>query len=140
MITPSVNTLELLSGIVYSEFDNHVGPVIRFSYPETILTKEDIEIVSEYIVLEKHLCNEVILINHEKLQFLLICMNIDNKKYFRNSFTFSFAFVLSNQSLQQNDIDVKCYHRILKSLTTFFYDLEVSRKNLPLITLIFLLA
>jgi hypothetical protein len=120
------SSAELLSGIVYSEFDNHVGPVIRFLYPENALTKEQSEIISEYIILERHLCNEVMFINYEKLQFLFICMNVENKKYFRNAFTFSFGFLLSNQNIQQNEIDVKCYHRILKSLTTFFYDLEVN--------------
>jgi hypothetical protein len=129
-----------LLGIVYSEFDNHVGPIIRYLYPENILSKEHSEIISDFIVLEKHLCNEVISVNSgDYLHFLMICMNIDNKKYERNSFIFSFGFVLSSvcscatgssscfSSASSSAIinDIHCFHRILKSLTTFFYDLEL---------------
>lgn len=123
-----------IQGIFYAEFDNHVGPTIRSIYPNDILTKEYSEILSEYIILEKHLNEEVISLNYDKLCCMFICTNLNDKKYERNTLSFSIGFLLSpnvNNSLNQSGsshliVPTVAYSRVLRQIFFFFRDLEVS--------------
>ena len=123
-----------IQGIFYAEFDNHVGPTIRSIYPNDILTKEYQEVLSEYIILEKHLNEEVISINYDKLSCMFICTNLNDKKYERNTLSFSIGFLLSpnvNSVLNPSQsyhftVPTVAYSRVLKQVFLFFRDLEVS--------------
>jgi hypothetical protein len=44
-----------LRGITYSEFDNIVGPQLRFQYPPHMLSKETFEDVSSYVIVGVYL-------------------------------------------------------------------------------------
>jgi len=113
------NRSEDLLAVIYSEFDNHVGPQLRYSYPNDVVTKEHFEIISDYVILEKHLCEQLILVSIDEWKVLIISVAIENPKYERNSLTFSFGFVLSH--LANHD----AYGKVLKRIVATFVDLEV---------------
>lgn len=120
----SMTAVSGLRGITYSEFDNVVGPKLRFSYPPDVLPKETFEPLSDYVIVGKHLCDKIILVKTQELQFLNYSVSIDNPKYERNTLLFSFGFVL--------DVDVPSepYEPLLRKLSTVMVSLEVEKEFL----------
>lgn len=45
-----------MRGITYSEFDNKVGPQLKFQYPPLAIAPEAFESFAEYVIVGKHLC------------------------------------------------------------------------------------
>ena len=85
--------LGYLQGITYSEFDNALGPSLKYSYPDNVLSDETFEILSEYIIVGQHLCKKIITVCVNNRQYLNYSMAINDQKYDRNTFTFSFGLV-----------------------------------------------
>ena len=106
-------------GITYSEFDNHVGPQLRFSYPVGVLNKENFETLSDYAIVGKHLCNKIIVVKTDELQFVNYSVFIDNAKYERNTLLLSFGFVL------ERDIETDPFEPVLRKLSSVMVSLEV---------------
>ena len=53
---------ENLLAITYSEFDNKVGPKLKYSYPPEVLPNEVFESFSEYVIMPKQLCEKIIVV------------------------------------------------------------------------------
>jgi hypothetical protein len=108
-----------LLALTYAEFDNHVGPQLKYSHPSDVLRKDTFEAISDYVILGKHLCDRLILVSLDKYQLLSYSVAIENSKYERNCLTFAFGFVLSHSA------DIDAYGKALTKLVTNFVDLEV---------------
>lgn len=86
--------MNYLIGVTYAEFDNIIGPQLKYTYPLSIMSKETFEIISDYVILTKNCCEKLIIVIHEDIQFLNYSIAIDNIKYHRNTLSFSFGFIL----------------------------------------------
>lgn len=89
----SSSECELL-GIIYSEFDNEVGPRLVFQYPSNIMTPKIFETLSDYIIVGKHLCEKIMIIRYENQQIVNYSVAIENSKYGRNTLSFALGFIL----------------------------------------------
>lgn len=109
-----------LLGLTYCEFDNKVGPQLKYSYPPDALPSEIFETFSDYVIVSKQLCKKVIVVAFDDIQFLNYSVAIDNAKYDRNTLIFAFGLILPR------GIDIGPFETVLKRISSFFVDLEVS--------------
>ena len=114
-----------LLGITYSEFDNKVGPQLKYSYPVDVLSKEAFEAYSDYVIVSKQLCEKIIVVAFDDIQFLNYSVAIDNVKYHRNALLFAFGFVLLK------GVNVEPYCAVLEKISSTFVNLEVTTLALP---------
>ena len=114
-----------LLGITYSEFDNKVGPQLKYSYPLDVLSKEAFEAYSDYVIVSKQLCEKIIVVAFDDIQFLNYSVAIDNVKYHRNALLFAFGFVLLK------GVNVEPYCAVLEKISSTFVNLEVTTLALP---------
>lgn len=115
--------VELLA-LTYSEFDNHVGPQLLYQFPADIVSKDDFENMSEYVIVGKHLCEKAISVRADHYQYVNYSVAIDNPKYERNALLFAVGVVLSL------DADMDVYTPILRRLATTLIALEQEREYL----------
>lgn len=126
-VTPSVRICTQLimpkvkgfKGVTFSQFDNHVGPRLIYSYPPNVLSQEEFESLSDYAIVGKHLCEKILAIKANNIQFLNYSIAIENTKYERNTILFSFGFVL------EEDVDPDPFTEVLKKVASTFVTLEV---------------
>ena len=111
----------VLLGITYSEFDNKVGPKLRYSKPPDLIIK-DFEALSDYVIVGKHLCEKIISIRSDDLIFLNHAVALENAKYDRNTLLFSFGFVLS---ISASDDVIESFESILRKISSVFVSIEV---------------
>lgn len=79
-----MSSLNSLMGVTYSEFDNAVGPRLLHQFPEGVLSDKAFESISDYVIVGKHLCEKVIIINIDDVQVLNYSVAIENPKVCRN--------------------------------------------------------
>lgn len=48
--------------ITFSEFDNKVGPKLKYSYPSEVLSNDVFESFADYVIMSKQLCEKVIIV------------------------------------------------------------------------------
>ena len=51
-----------LLAITFSEFDNKVGPKLKYSYPTDVLSNDVFESFADYVIMSKQLCEKVIIV------------------------------------------------------------------------------
>lgn len=83
-----------LRGVTYSEFDNKVGPRLKFQYPVDAISSDEFESFADYVIVGKHLCGKIITVRNDSVQFVNYSVAIDNRKYDRNTLLFAVGFVL----------------------------------------------
>ena len=108
-----------LIGVTYAEFDNKVGPQLKFSYPPDVMSKEMFETYSDYVIVSKQLCEKSIVVTFDEMNFLNYSVAIDNPKYDRNTLIFSFGCVLVK------GVDIQPYEDALRKISLTFVNLEV---------------
>ena len=118
-----------LLGITYTEFDNRVGPQLRFQYPPNIINKETFEDVSSYVIVGKHLSERIITvtIDHHHL-FMNYSIAIDNAKYDRNTLHLAIGFVIENNQ------NIEIYESCLRKFARTLIALEIEKEYLFLDT------
>jgi len=109
----------MLRGVTYSEFDNFVGPRLLYSHPPNILGAQ-FERFSDYVIVDKDLCEKIIIVRSDNIQFLNYPIGVTNKKYHRNMLSFSFGFILDVEA------DSKPFEVVLKKISNTFLSVEVS--------------
>jgi hypothetical protein len=72
--------LNSLIGVIYSEFDNTVGPQLLYEHPQGVLSHKAFESISDYVIVGKHLCEKVMIIKIEGMQLLNYSVAIENSK------------------------------------------------------------
>jgi hypothetical protein len=85
-------------GVIYSEFDNEVGPRLLYQYPPEIMTPKTFETLSDLIIVGKHLCEKIMIFNFENQQIVNYSVAIDNSKYGRNTLSFAIGFILEENT------------------------------------------
>ena len=111
-------------GITYSEFDNIVGPQLQYSFPPKVISAETFETLSDYAIVGSHLCNKSIVVKFGDIQFLSYSAVINQKKYHRNTLTFSCGVVLVR------DADIEPYEILLRKLSLSLQALELEQEFL----------
>ena len=114
----------MLLGLTYSEFDNHVGPQLRFSFPENIMSSESFEQLSDFVIVGRHLTNKIIVVKTEAFQFANFSVIIDNEKYERNALLFALGLVLSLED------DPEPYEVVLRKVASTLVALELEKEYL----------
>ena len=89
-------------GLTYSEFDNFVGPQLRYAYPVNCLSGEEFERLSDYVIVDKHLTNKMIVVQTENFQFANYSLIINNSKYDRNALLFAFGVLTKASALTRH--------------------------------------
>lgn len=120
-------------GVTYSQFDNHLGPKLLFSYPADAISNEVFESLSDYAIVGKHFCDKTITVKLGDIQFLNYSVAIENAKYVRNTIMFSFGMVLDV------NVDSEPYEAILRKVSETFQTLEVRSCYISLILMFYLL-
>ena len=114
-----------MQGLTYSEFDNIVGPALRFCYPASALSHEVFEdSLSDYSIVGQHLCGKFIAVKTDTIQFLSYPVAIVNPKYHRNTMLFSCGIVLDLHA------DIDPYEGMLRKLSTTLISLELEQELL----------
>jgi hypothetical protein len=85
-------------GVIYSEFDNEVGPRLLYQYPTEVMTSKTFETLSDLIIVGKHLCEKVMIFKYENQQIVNYSVAIDNSKYGRNTLSFAIGFILEENA------------------------------------------
>jgi len=114
----------MILGLTYSEFDNKIGPQLRFAYPCDILSKDIFESYSEYVIMSKPLCDKVITVFHKDMKFMNYSVAIENPKYHRNTLTFAFGLILHRES------ETEYYENALRKISYSFVHLETETEIL----------
>ena len=113
-----------LLGVTYAEFDNTVGPKLLYSFPEHVMSKECFEDLSDYVIVGKHLCKKIIVVQNNEIKYMNYSVAIDNPKYERNALLFSLGFVLPV------DEETEPFEPILRKLASVLLALEDEREFL----------
>lgn len=108
-----------LVGITYSEFDNKVGPQLKYIFPTDSLSKDTFEAYSDFVIMSKQLCWKLIVVTIDELQFLNFSIAIEDSKYDRNKMTFAFGLILSK------DADTEPYGAVLTKFSNKVAQMEV---------------
>ena len=111
-------------GVTYAEFDNTVGPKLLYAYPADAMPKERFEALSDYVIVGKHLCKKIIVVQNDGIKYMNYSMAIDNPKYERNALLFSLGFVLPV------DADTEPFEPILRKFAAVLLALENEREYL----------
>ncbi len=116
--------MDELLALTYSEFDNKVGPQLRFQFPEGVVSKEAFEELSDYVIVGKHLCGKCIAVRADNFQFVNYSVAIDNKKYDRNALLFAVGVVVSLEA------NMDMYRSLLRRFASTLIALETEREYL----------
>ena len=81
-------------GVIYSEFDNEVGPRLLYQHPPEIMSSKTFEILSDLIIIGKHLCEKIMIFKYDHQQIVNYSVAIDNVKYGRNTLAFAIGFIV----------------------------------------------
>ena len=125
LIEPPMTELKHLLGITYSEFDKIVGPQLQFAYPNDVIHPKTFENISDFAIVDRQLCDKIIIVKVNDIQYLSYTITIDNSKYFRNNLLFSCGFVLDKHCL-----NTKPYELVLRKLAHSFRDAEIENELL----------
>ncbi len=75
-----------------------VGPqLLYFHPPEVAAIQRQFEALSDYVIVDKNLCGQIISVRTEEVYFMNYPIALSNPKYGRNTLFFSFGFVLELQ-------------------------------------------
>lgn len=111
-------------GLTYVEFDNHVGPQLRYQYPADVMPMEAFEQLSEYVIVDKHLTNKVIVVQAEKFQYANYSVIIQNTKYERNALLFAFGILV------EKNVSVEPYEVMLRKVSQTLVAMEIEKEFL----------
>lgn len=133
----------ILRGISYSEFDNVFGPQLKICYPTNIFKssasstnewKFDFDNISDYVIVGKQLCHKVITIQLDnETQYMNYSIALENAKYDRNTFLFSFGFILhrfESSDEHLNELVSEVFEPVLKKMSSVFLCAEVENEFL----------
>lgn len=83
--------------IFYSEFDNIVGPKITYQVPQSYISNEVFDAISEYFITKPQLAGrDVITLNAFGYTIMGFPMGIEGRKYHRNALLWNLAFVFES--------------------------------------------
>lgn len=109
----------MMLGVTYSEFDNTLGPKLQYQWPPGLLSDEDFEKFSYYVIVSKELTGKAITVRSESsFQYVNYSVAIEDSKYHRNTLLFSLGIILPL------DVPTCVYEPVLRKMSAMLVDLE----------------
>eukprot|EP01104_Vermistella_antarctica_P001293 TRINITY_DN11345_c0_g1_i1.p1 TRINITY_DN11345_c0_g1~~TRINITY_DN11345_c0_g1_i1.p1 ORF type:complete len:399 (-),score=95.71 TRINITY_DN11345_c0_g1_i1:114-1310(-) len=133
----------MIDAVLFSEFDNVVGPKVFVQDPSDFISPEEFDGVSDYIITKPVLCSRITCIttsNGNKILGVPTC--IQNTKYQRNALMFNVSFVfrlngpakvypyLSPDESENTALELSIYEPVLWKISEIFRRLEVNEEFL----------
>jgi hypothetical protein len=89
----------MLLALLYCEFDNKLGPRLKFQVPDNFLTPEQFAPLSTYTITKRKLCGFHYSLKAYGMLFLSFPVYMQNEdKYHRNALLFNCVFVLKEDT------------------------------------------
>ena len=108
-----------LKCVMFCEFDAHLGPQIKYQYPNDFITKEEMHNVAPYIITKPTFQSFLISLKAFGYLFMGYPIMITDKKYARNALFFNFVFVFDEAD------DVLEYEPVVTKLAGYMKTLEL---------------
>lgn len=105
--------------VMFCEFDSHLGPQIKYQYPEDFISKDQMHAIAPYIITKPCFHNHLNSLKAFHYLFMGYPTGIANKKYARNVFHFNAVFVFDE------DEDVKEFEPLVTKLAGYLTTLEL---------------
>ena len=83
-----------LVGLFFVEFDTHYGRTLAYQEPRGVLSSDDFDALSDYLIPKPALCGQLIVIREPERTVLCWPMCIEDAKYDRNALLFSLGFIV----------------------------------------------
>lgn len=110
----------MLRFLFYAIFDNKVGPQLPVCVPYPFISLKDFNSIASFIIPRPSFSHRLISFKWNKHIILNYPIRIEDSKYERHAFFFSFGMVL-DQNINE---EIEAYEVILKRLTLIFLSLE----------------
>jgi hypothetical protein len=127
LYNPVRHSTQLLRGILYCEFDPHLGPRPVFQSPANFVSNEVLDCLSDHLIASSELCGHSIAVSAFGLRFMGFPQHIRDDKYARNQFMFNVCFVFDDQSSNEA---VSAYRPLVQQLNQELRHLETMRNFL----------
>ena len=108
-----------LKGLMFCEFDPHLGPQIAYQAPSCFISKSQMDSIAPYIIPKPLLQSRLISIKAFGFTFMGYPVTIEDKKYFRNDLRFNAVFVFNE------DDEVQEFEAVVKKLAGYLKTLEM---------------
>lgn len=119
-----------LESIFFSEFDNRVGRTLAFQEPPHVISPEEFDAISDYLIPKPQLCDQLIMLRSADRAVMCWPVCLEDAKYERNALMFSLGLVVRcHPSAADTEGDVEealCsrYGPVLHKATTHLLALE----------------
>ncbi|KAL3112329.1 hypothetical protein niasHT_019054 [Heterodera trifolii] len=115
-----------LCSIIYAEFDNDIGRVIRYQVPDEIFDKQRFDTISSAIIPSEEMRDRMIKINMYDYKITGHPVGIKDKKYQREVFIFNLCFVVAASEADDSD-DSIYYEPLAQKCAEYLVELEQER-------------
>lgn len=119
-----INGDKKLLALLYSEFDNIVGPTIVYQTPSGFVSPEVWAAVCDFFILERDFCRKLSILTIMDYKFYGFPMVLEHEKYHRHAFFFNIAFVF------HKDTNADVYEPVLAKLASALETLETESEFL----------
>jgi len=114
-----------INAIIYSEFDNTLGPRIVEQVPTGFLSAEVFDSMSDFFIAGRDPCHKMTQLTLDGTLYLSYPVCIEDVKYYRNAFFFNVAFALTPTA-----DDTTTYEQVLHKLACCLEVLELESEFL----------
>lgn len=108
-----------LEAIVYAEFDNKIGRVIKYQVPREVLDKQGFDAISSAIIPSEEMRGRMIKINMYDYKIMGHPVGIQDKKYERKVYIFNMCFIVS-KNIESDSV----YEPLVQKCAEYLIDLE----------------
>lgn len=108
-----------LKCVMFCEFDAHLGPQIKYQYPNEFISKDEMDNIAPYIITKPTFQSFLISLKAFGYTFMGYPIMITDKKYARNALFFNFVFVFDEAD------EVLEYEPVVTKLAGYMKTLEL---------------
>lgn len=114
-----------LKAIIFAEFDNEIGRVIKYQVPHKIFDKERFDAISAAVIPSEEMRDRLIKINIYDYKIIGHSVGIKDKKYAREIYIFNLCFIV----LKSSKFDT-VYEPLVQKCAEYLVDLEKEQRFL----------
>jgi len=118
----------VLKAIIFAEFDNEIGRVVKYQIPHEIFDKQQFDNISSAIIPTEEMRDRMIKINMYDWKIMGYPIGIKDKKYAREIYIFNMCFIVGKDSGKGDDL----YEPLVQKCAEYLVDLEKERGFLSL--------
>ncbi|CAD5229443.1 unnamed protein product [Bursaphelenchus okinawaensis] len=115
-----------LKAIVFAEFDNKIGRVIRHQVPHNIFSTTHFDAFASAIIPSEDMRDRLIMVNMYDWKVMGYPVYIRNEKYERKVYIFNMCFVVDKQDTQSDCM----YEPLVQKCAEYLVDMEVENEFL----------